>query len=83
MRYLLIALLLSSCGLSPEYREKMQARNMKGLEDKCVMLGFKPDTPEMAECKLAIYNNKTAPTAYTPRTQQCTTQNGITQCHSF
>ena len=55
MRTVLVVLLLSGCGLSPEYMAKRQDEQIAKYDATCQKLGFKPDTDEIRDCKLRLY----------------------------
>lgn len=59
MRYLCVLVLLVGCA-TPEQRAAREALYIAELEKRCVKIGFKPESPEMAHCKLSLMNSDEA-----------------------
>lgn len=74
MRYLLIAVLLTGCGLDPAYREARDAKQLAKYEQECTKIGYQPGTERMADCKLqmklAAEGQRGAPVQNTVKTCQ-------------
>jgi hypothetical protein len=87
MRYLLIALLLTSCGLNPEYVKRKSDEKMARIDKACSDMGYAQGSKELADCKMTLYRDEKGygqpQTPYTPRTTNCVTQNGVTNCHKI
>lgn len=67
MRYLLICVLLSGCGLSPNYAQESRDTELHGNALSCEKLGYARGTQANAECALRVYEVKRGASSVTVR----------------
>ena len=89
MRYslLIVAMLVSACGLDPAYRAAQEEKRIARYDAACKRLGFEAGTQQLKDCRLKMYTTEvqalhSGGSTYTPqKSVSCYSSGPWTQCN--